>query len=208
MSGENPIEGRPYLRHIPNLVTVGRAVLAVPCLVFLSVTRAHGFVLASAILFVVSMALDVLDGYLARRWQVESVLGRILDPVLDKVVVCGCLVLCIDVSNRALAPWMVVVILSRELGVSALRGYIESQGIDFKATVWGKMKTAFQCVAITTILFYGGLKDPPVWGKYLMHSLIWLTLAVVVWSGVSYAFRAWRLLSGLPKEAGSTEKAA
>ena len=193
---------RGFVRHVPNLVTAGRALLAIPCLALLSVSQDVVVVRVAAALFVSSMALDVVDGWLARSLKAESVLGRIMDPVLDKVVICGCLVLCIAVSRGLLAPWMVVVVLARELSVSALRGYIESQGVSFKATVWGKVKTASQCLAITAILVYGGLRGYPQWARIVGGTLVWVMMAVVVYSGADYALRACRIIPQLAESDG------
>ena len=198
-----------HLRHIPNMVTVGRAVLALPYFVLLALAPrllakggATGFAVMriSAGLFIVSMVFDVVDGWLARRWQAESVLGRILDPVLDKVVICGSLVFCIGVSRGLLTPWMVVVVLARELSVSALRSYIESRGVDFKARASGKVKTASQCAAIGAILIYAGMASDPAWARTTTGTAVWFMLLMVVLSGADYLLRACRIISGLADE--------
>ena len=193
------LQSRTWLRHVPNLITVGRAVVAIPYFVVLAVSSAPVALRVSAGLFIGSMILDVVDGWLARRWHAESILGRILDPVLDKVVICGSLVLCIAVSRELLAAWMVVVVLARELSVSAIRAYIESQGINFKATVWGKVKTASECFAIGSILIYGGMRTNPQWARTTTIVAIWVMMAVVVFSGVDYALRAYRIIAELAR---------
>jgi len=197
-----------YVRHIPNLITVGRAGLAIPYFVILAASNHYLAMRFAAGLFIGSMVFDVVDGYLARRLGAETVLGRILDPVLDKVVICGSLVFCIAVSRGMLAPWMVVVVLTRELTVSALRGFIESQGTSFKATVTGKVKTASQCFAISAILIYAGMRSEPKWAEITTTALIWTMMTAVVISGVDYIARAARIIVGIGRSSEEGERPA
>ena len=187
-----------WRRHVPNIITLGRAAAGVPYVVLLSITHSRTAVGIAAAIFIVSMVFDIIDGALARRWQVETTLGRILDPALDKVVICGSLVLCIDISGGLLLPWMVVVVLARELGVTAVRSYIESRGVSFQAKVSGKVKTALECVAVGAILVRGAMGNPVEGFPYFFTlASIWLMLAVVVYSGVTYTVRAVTLVSNI-----------
>ena len=180
---EPPALSHGLRRHVPNLVTCSRAVIAVPFFVVLSFPESRSALLAGAILFAVSMAGDVLDGWLARRMGAESDLGRVLDPIIDKVVVCGSMVYCIRVPPEIMAPWMVVVVLTREFGITALRGYIESRGVAFKAMVWGKLKTFLECLAVTAVLVTGCVGGDVAWLVLSTRILVWLMLAVVALSG-------------------------
>jgi CDP-diacylglycerol--glycerol-3-phosphate 3-phosphatidyltransferase len=193
--------GDPSWRHyVPNIITIGRAVVAIPYVVLLSISHSRLAIGIAAAIFIVSMVFDVIDGYLARKWNAETTLGRILDPALDKVVICGSLVLCIDVSHGMLYPWMVVVVLARELGVTALRSYLESRNVSFQAKVAGKLKTALECVAIGAILVNGATGDEvPVIHGFTLAS-IWLMLVIVLYSGVSYTTRAVKLLNEIVAE--------
>lgn len=177
-------------RHIPNLVTLARALLAVPYFVVLAFPGSPRAMKAAVALFIVSMAGDVLDGWLARRWNAESVLGRVMDPFIDKVVICGSLVYCINVPPGFVAPWMVVLILVREMGITSLRGYVESLGHNFKASVWGKLKTFTQCVAIVSVLVVGAMqREPAAWELVFARAAVWAMVAVVAVSGLTYLFR-------------------
>jgi len=118
-------------------------------------------------LFIVAALTDALDGYLARKWQVVSVFGRIMDPFADKVLILGAFVmlagpgfyLALDVSDMrprgqmsGVASWMAIVILARELVVTTIRAVLESQGVDFSASLWGKLKMIVQSIAIPVLL--------------------------------------------------------
>ncbi len=153
--------------HIPNALTIARLVLAGVFIAMLSVYRfpdEHGWVLPTSIaIFIVAALTDALDGFLARRWRVISVFGRVMDPVADKVLVLGAFVMLAGpgFADRSLAaappttgvlPWMAVVILSRELLVTSIRGVLESQGVDFSASWSGKLKMIVQAIGVPLIL--------------------------------------------------------
>jgi len=115
------------------------------------------------VLFVVAALTDALDGYLARKWQVVSVFGRIMDPFADKVLILGAFVMLAGPQFFAtdellwtqvagVTPWMVVVILGRELLVTTIRAVLESQGVDFSAKWSGKVKMIVQSVGIPVIM--------------------------------------------------------
>ena len=111
-------------------------------------------------LFIIAAGTDWLDGYYARKYGQVTTLGRILDPFADKVIVCGTFIfLAADPDDGTTFPcglraWMVVVIVGRELLVTALRSFIEDRGSDFSAKMSGKLKMVFQCIAAGTCLFY------------------------------------------------------
>lgn len=195
--------------------------------------------LAGAAIFIIAAVTDALDGRLARRWGVVSTFGRVMDPFADKVLVLGAFVMLAgpgftDVprlfveglshskavrfhSVSGVAPWMVVLILGRELLVTSLRGLVESRGGDFSATTSGKLKMVFQCVSAPAILLIVALQVPRLrdssigdahargWGAFtsgdfFSHppswcaALAWLTVLVTLWSAVPYVTRAIRVL--------------
>ncbi len=165
--------------------------------------------------FVVAGITDVLDGYLARKWEVTSVFGRIVDPFVDKLMIVGGFVM-LGGANFALenmlAPdwkipewltgdmasgvqsWMIVVILAREFIVSAIRGYSESQGKPFPAIRVGKLKMLLQSVSISFILFQLANWPDELWAAWVKVALVWATVAVTVFSGVVYVYKARRLI--------------
>ena len=206
-------------RAIPNLLTGGRLVLTLLVLLFLvgaagawpfggledaakAQLRAWAFVF-----FVVAAVTDFFDGWLARRWNVTSLLGAILDPIADKVLIAGAIVgLVADgVTDVALPGGL---ILFREFAVSALRETLAPKGLRLPVTMLAKWKTTVQLVALAALLFIrgeGGLLQllpagvtagwecyfrPPIWAL----GLLWLAAAITVWTGVEYALSARKAL--------------
>lgn len=193
--------GEPHpLSTLANQLTLSRLVLAV---VFFAIVGWGRFtflgfngMLWALALFVIATATDALDGYLARRWQQVTTLGRILDPFVDKIIVCGAFIFLLPLPRAGLAAWMVTLIVARELLVTAIRSFLERRGADFSASLSGKIKMVLQCVTIGWILLYLGLADTlPAWSVGVRDALIWSTLAATVISGIVYLRRAVALLS-------------
>ena len=155
-------------------------------------------------LFVTAAITDVLDGYLARKWQVETTFGRIMDPFCDKVLVLGAFIYLsgprfadpqLVATGRFLTmasgvyPWMIALMLARELLVTGIRGELESQGVHFGAQAWGKLKTLLQVVTIPTVIGAVAL-DPHapghLWMSILRDTLVYATVVVTVISGLPY----------------------
>lgn len=161
----------------------------------------------SFFLFIAVVATDALDGYYARKLGQVSAFGRVADPAVDKIVVCGTFVFLIAApwTRPVIAPWMVVLIISREFVISALRGYVESQGIDFGADATGKLKMILQCAAIPSVflfkiveLWWPGMEWAVDGSRWLSITLVWSALLLTVYSGVEYVMKAARLLKSEP----------
>ncbi|MBN2024102.1 MAG: CDP-diacylglycerol--glycerol-3-phosphate 3-phosphatidyltransferase [Pirellulales bacterium] len=188
------------LFNLPNQLTSLRLVLTVVMFVFI----AWEFYLTSFILFVIAASTDWLDGYFARKYGQVTTLGRILDPFADKVIICGTFVFLVAVPAMRAAPWgglqawMVVVILGRELLVTALRSFIEQRGGDFSAKMAGKWKMLLQCVAAAAGLCYlaFAVRDltPPWWCWITLAVSLWVAVALTIYSGAEYIVVAIRVL--------------
>jgi CDP-diacylglycerol--glycerol-3-phosphate 3-phosphatidyltransferase len=186
--------------NLPNQLTTLRLLLAV--VMFGLIVWEH--YLAALVLFVIAAGTDWLDGYFARKWNQVTTLGRILDPFADKVIVCGAFIFLVAPMAHApwwgLRAWMVVVIVARELLVTALRSFVEDRGGDFSAKMSGKLKMVLQCVAAGVCLFFltypdAGHEAPPwVWGA--MAVSLWSAVALTVFSGVAYVLIAARMIRG------------
>jgi CDP-diacylglycerol--glycerol-3-phosphate 3-phosphatidyltransferase len=157
----------------------------------------------SLALFVIATGTDWLDGYFARKYQQVTTLGRILDPFVDKVIVCGTFIFVIAVpqmtqSYLGLRPWMVVVIVGRELLITALRSFVEDRGSDFSAKMAGKLKMVFQCVAAGACLLYlqylNRAQPMPGWAWTVMVVSLWGSIVLTIYSGVDYIRAAVRLM--------------
>lgn len=135
--------------NIPNLLTFGRIVMIPLCLWFLDQdTPRSGF--WSAIVFTLAALTDVLDGYLARKLNVVSVLGKLIDPLADKLIVMACLVWMVQMGR--IPTWVVIVLLAREFSITALRSVAASEGVIISAGQEGKTKTALQMIGIIALL--------------------------------------------------------
>lgn len=187
---------------LANKVTSGRFLLTVVyfgLLVFVpekAAGRSPALLDAAFILFLVIAWSDLLDGYLARKYKEVTHFGRIADPLVDKILVCGSFIffLKIDPLPEIFTAWFVVVILGREFLVSGIRAAAEAAGIPFGATFWGKLKTFVQNVAVGTGLCFAAHFTGARWTELLTNGLMWLALAATVISGATYAWDAKRLL--------------
>ncbi|MBI3466533.1 MAG: CDP-diacylglycerol--glycerol-3-phosphate 3-phosphatidyltransferase [Planctomycetes bacterium] len=191
---------RAVLFNVPNQLTALRLVLSL----VLFVMVAYKTYLAGLVVFLIAASTDWLDGYVARKYGMVTTLGRILDPFVDKIIICGTFVYLVGVPEsdsllvQTLRPWMVVVIIGRELLVTALRSFLEGEGADFSATLSGKLKMLLQCIAAGVCLFYlsyGRASDFPLWLEWLMRVSVWSAVAITIISGLAYVQRAVAILS-------------
>jgi CDP-diacylglycerol--glycerol-3-phosphate 3-phosphatidyltransferase len=184
--------GQPIF-NVPNQLTTARLVLAIVLFVLI----AFQYFLASTIVFIVAAGTDWLDGYWARRYGQVTNLGRILDPFVDKIIVCGTFVFLVAEPESGVRAWMAVVIVGRELLVTALRSYLEGEGADFSASMSGKLKMVAQCLAAAISLFalYHGTPLPEALEWAVMIS-IWVAVLMTIYSGGIYVHRAIGLLRG------------
>jgi CDP-diacylglycerol--glycerol-3-phosphate 3-phosphatidyltransferase len=144
----------------------------------------------AAALFCIAAATDWFDGRLARRWHVTSKLGSFLDTTADKLLVSGVLIALLA-EDRA-SPWIVAIIVGRELVLMGLRGVIASEGAVMAPSGLGKAKTSVQFVAITLAVLRPG---DPISGYYLDQWAMVVAAAITVWSAADYLIRAIPLLT-------------
>ena len=152
----------------------------------------------SLLLFVLAAGTDWLDGYLARLWKQVTQLGRILDPIADKVLICGTFVFLSAVPNSHIEPWMAVVVLTREFMVTVIRSFLEQNGKDFSASTSGKIKMVVQCITAIAVMFslwqgVTGTIDSSRW-DHPLRWLAWGTIFITIYSGIVYLPAAARLL--------------
>lgn len=205
MPEPTPSSRRPLW--LPNALVVLRLVLAgvFVALVSIDPLASPARLLTAAAIFVVAALTDMLDGKLARAWNAITRFGRVMDPFADKVLVLGAFV-CLagpafHVGDRpdthplqasGVYPWMVVLILGRELLVTSLRGLVEGAGGDFSAIAAGKWKMVAQSVAVPLILILlaAGRWDHGEPARWAIDLTAWITLLVTLASGVPYLQRA------------------
>lgn len=181
----------PPVWNVPNILTATRLGLAV---VLFALITLESWTLA-LVVFVIAAITDWLDGFLARRQGLTSAFGRNFDPLVDKVLVCGAFIFLLPVPAAGLAAWMVTLVVARELVITGLRSFFESQTANFGADWLGKLKMALQCAALIAIFLALMLREPgweslfrPMDGAKVI--LIWAMLAATALSGLQYLWRA------------------
>ncbi|APG26840.1 CDP-diacylglycerol--glycerol-3-phosphate 3-phosphatidyltransferase [Syntrophotalea acetylenivorans] len=186
--------------NLPNLLTLGR-IACIPLLVSFLFFDGRGSSFGAALIFSLAAITDWLDGYLARKWQVVTVLGKFLDPLADKLIVMAALIMLIPLGR--VPAWAVFVILAREIIITGLRSIAATEGIVIAASNLGKYKTILQMVAIIGLLlhydyywFFGMRYE---WLHVSMHRIglvyFYLALALTLWSGIDYLVKFFRVIN-------------
>lgn len=172
------------LFQLPNLFTLLRLALIPVLLAFLADPGFGAALAATATFFLASLS-DYLDGYFARRLGLTTTLGKILDPLADKLIVAGALVMLVGMDRQPHVPaWMAVLVITREIAVTGLRAVALTQGIVVEAETLGKYKMILQMFALHGLILHypvAGIDFFSI-GMYFL----WLALALSLWSGVEY----------------------
>ena len=174
---------------VPDQLTLARA-LAVPVVVLLFAWNFPDHAYWATAVFVVAMATDQVDGWLARRWNQTSAFGSLLDPIADKVLVMAALVML--VAEGVAPAWMVAAIIAREFLVSGLRLAAIEKGIVIPARDLGKLKTWSQALAVTV----GGMAAAGAWSSTVAWWALLIAVVLTWLSGLDYARGAPRVLRG------------
>src|SRR5574337_1289159 len=172
--------------NLPNRLTLLRLLLAIVFFIFLS----YSCYTIALIAFSLAWLTDWLDGYLARKKGLLTDFGRIADPFVDKIIICGGFILLIQHAHDIIPPWMVVVIVAREFLINSLRSYSESRGIEFGATIWGKAKMFVQSLTISLILVFFAHFRHLMAIKQGIVIMLWLTVIITLISGIKYMVKA------------------
>lgn len=194
--------------NVPNQVTVARVGLSVVLFALLSLD----VYLPALAVFLLAAGTDWVDGYWARKYGQITKLGRVLDPFADKLIICG------TFTYLAAAPrledgtavsgvyaWMAVVILARELMVTALRAFVEGEGGDFSAKWAGKWKMVAQCAAASVSIAVLSYMDPatrdwadgppPQWLTTGLQATVWAAIVLTIYSAYGYVRAAWKRIT-------------
>jgi CDP-diacylglycerol---glycerol-3-phosphate 3-phosphatidyltransferase len=183
---------QPSVFNLPNQLTASRFVLALVLFLLIDL----GAWVSCLVVFALAATTDWLDGYLARKQGLVSTLGRNLDPLVDKVLICGAYIFLLPVPGAGLAAWMVTVMVARELIITGLRSFMENRGASFGADWLGKVKMVLQCAALVAVFVALEAKDTQVSAALdlLRDVLIYAMLAATALSGLQYLWRAAQLL--------------
>jgi CDP-diacylglycerol--glycerol-3-phosphate 3-phosphatidyltransferase len=165
-----------HILNLPNKLTLIR-VLIVPVLVVVLLTKLSDW-LAVAI-FLAAACTDFVDGYLARSRKQITDLGKLMDPIADKLLIAGSLISLVEIGR---APaWLVVIIVGREFAVNGLRAVAASQNVVIPAGTLGKAKMVAQVIAVPFLIL-----DVHAFGNNIGYLVLWVTMLLTVWSGINY----------------------
>ncbi|MFH2011413.1 MAG: CDP-diacylglycerol--glycerol-3-phosphate 3-phosphatidyltransferase [Pseudomonadota bacterium] len=170
--------------NLPNYLTILR-IMVIPFIVTFLFFPGKLAAFFAALLFSIAAITDLLDGYIARQQNAVTFLGKALDPLADKLLITATLIMLIPLGR--VPAWMAVVIISREIAITGLRGVTAIEGILISASNLGKYKTIFQDTALISLLLHY---------EYLnvdLHTVgmffLWVALIVTIWSGYDYFYR-------------------
>lgn len=193
--------------NLPNKITLSRLLLSFVffALVLSDQTETLDWAL---VIFIVACSTDFLDGYFARKMNLVTAFGRIADPFVDKVIVCGGFALMLghdmlklhpEINPPVIQSWMVVVMICREFLVSSIRGYAESKEIPFGAELAGKIKAFVQMFALGFAIYYYAHGKLPYLAaepsRYITVTLVYAAVILTVLSSINYILRARRIFS-------------
>jgi CDP-diacylglycerol--glycerol-3-phosphate 3-phosphatidyltransferase len=186
---------------VPNLLT-GYRFAIVPVLLFLlQPGRGDIVALLAFFLFLSGALTDLADGYLARKHGIESVLGKLMDPLADKMLVATPLIMLIPMDR--IPAWVSLLIISRELAVTGLRGLAAASGIIVSASGLGKIKSVFQYTALCVLIFPATFLPIP-----FLHDLgrviLYVSLLLTLWSGFDYFVRLQKIYLNPSSDSQST----
>jgi CDP-diacylglycerol--glycerol-3-phosphate 3-phosphatidyltransferase len=186
----------PSVFNLPNQLTMSRLVLGVVLFGLIEWGRAlgdgaAGVWVACILVFAVAAVTDWLDGYVARLQGLATSLGRQLDPLVDKVVVCGAYIFLLPMeAQTGLSAWMVTVVVGRELIITGVRNFLESGGARFGADWMGKVKMTLQCATLIAIFVVLAVADTAGILVWIRDILLYAMVVATVLSGVQYLWRA------------------
>jgi CDP-diacylglycerol--glycerol-3-phosphate 3-phosphatidyltransferase len=175
---------------VPNLLTGYRFAVVPALLLLLHPDATSQSALIAFWLFLSGALTDLADGYYARKHKIESVFGKLMDPLADKVLTATPLIMLIPMGR--IPAWVSLLIIAREIGVTGLRGLAAATGIVVAASRLGKIKSIFQYTALCILIFPSGLLPIP-----FLHDLgriiLYLSLVLTLWSGWDYFFKLQRI---------------
>ena len=161
--------------NLPNKLTIFRVILVIPFVALML----NGYDLWAVAVFIIASLTDLLDGKIARKYNLITDFGKFMDPLADKLLVCAAMICLVEMGR--LPAWMVIVIISREFIISGFRLVASDNGVVIAASYWGKFKTTFQMLLIIVlILNLGGVFD------MIGLVLTWIALILTVVSLIDY----------------------
>ena len=181
------MSNRREILNLPNTITLTRISVA-PFLFFLLMSPGPFWSLVLAALFVIASITDLLDGFIARKYNLITTMGKFLDPLADKLIVNTAMILMIPIGR--IDAWIVVMIIMRDLIVDGIRSIASSEGIYIQASVLGKQKTLAQIIAVTALMIHY-----PFFGldaHFVGTVVLYVALLLTIYSGLDYFVKFYR----------------
>ena len=175
--------------NLPNKLTTLRVIM-IPFFVFFLLWQNgenRTFRMIALALFIIASLTDLLDGKIARKYNLVTNFGKFMDPLADKLLVCSALICLIELN--ALPAWMVIVIISREFIISGFRLFASDNGVVIAASYWGKFKTTFQMVSVVLLIL-----DIPALA-FVTTICVWIALLLTIVSLVDYIYKNHKILT-------------
>lgn len=166
--------------NIPNKLSTLR-ILLVPVIIYLLLLNSLASSIGALLVFILAALTDRYDGLYARKHNMITTLGKILDPLADKLLIIGVFTAFVEIG--VLSTWPLLIIVARELAVTGLRVVAADQGSVIPANIWGKTKTTIQMITAMALIIDPKIFDLP---SILSNSLVWLTVLITIYSGYTY----------------------
>ena len=175
--------------NLPNKLTTLRVILIPFFVFFLLYQKGENmtFRYVAVVIFIIASLTDLLDGKIARKYNLVTNFGKFMDPLADKLLVCSALICLIELGQ--IPAWMVIIIISREFIISGFRLVASDNGIVIAASYWGKFKTTFQMIAVILLI----VKIPAL--TIVTSLCLWIALALTVLSLVDYILKNHKVLT-------------
>ncbi|RCW55654.1 CDP-diacylglycerol--glycerol-3-phosphate 3-phosphatidyltransferase [Halanaerobium sp. ST460_2HS_T2] len=166
--------------NLPNKLSILR-ILLVPIIIYLLLINSLSSTTAALAVFILAALTDKFDGHYARKHNLITTLGKILDPLADKLLIIGVFTAFVQIG--VLSIWPLLIIVARELAVTGLRVVAADQGSVIPANIWGKTKTTIQMITAIALIINPQIFNLPL---ILTETLVWLTVIITIYSGYTY----------------------
>ncbi len=168
--------------NLPNKLTVFRVILIVPFVVFMLTDFAGEYSdLIALVIFIIASLTDMLDGKIARKYNLVTNFGKFMDPLADKLLVCAALICLIEMER--IPAWIVIIIISREFIISGFRLIASDNNVVIAASYWGKFKTTFQMVMVCLMII--NIEQLAI----LTQIIMWIAVALTIVSLIDYILK-------------------
>lgn len=165
--------------NLPNKLTIFRCILIVPFVALLL----NGYDLIATVIFIIASLTDLLDGKIARKYNLVTNFGKFMDPLADKLLVCSALICLVEMGR--LEAWIVCIIIAREFIISGFRLIASDNGVVIAASYWGKFKTTFQMIMVIVLML--NIQNNVMF--IIGDVLVWISLILTVVSLVDYVVK-------------------